>query len=82
MNRVKLLQRVTTDHAILAGKPVVKGTRIPVAVILELIAEGADHQEILADYPDLDRQDITAALLFGSRLADFEELRVETSAAH
>ncbi len=63
------------------GKPVIKGTRIPVTTILGMLAEGATEQEVLDDYPDLKTDDIAAALSFAAQVADFEDLRVETEVA-
>jgi uncharacterized protein (DUF433 family) len=59
-----LLTRITFNPDILAGKPIVRGLRISVAMILELLAKGATMQEILEDYPDLEMADIQAVLLY------------------
>lgn len=61
-----LLQRITFDKEILGGKPIVRGMRIPVDMILELLAKGATSQEILEDYPELEPDDIRAALLYAA----------------
>jgi uncharacterized protein (DUF433 family) len=58
-----LLTRITFNPDILAGKPIVRGLRISVAMILELLAKGATMQEILEDYPDLEMADIQAVLI-------------------
>lgn len=71
-------KRIVTDPRILMGKPVIKGTRIPVTAILGMLAEDATKQEVLDDYPDLRTQDIAATLSFAAQVADFEDLRVET----
>lgn len=63
-----LLQRITFDREILGGKPIVRGMRIPVDMILELLAKGATSQEILEDYPELEPDDIRAALLYAHHL--------------
>lgn len=55
------------------GKPVVKGTRIPVYVVLNLLAEGYDTRKILREYPDLTRQDILSAIEYASQFTRFEE---------
>jgi uncharacterized protein (DUF433 family) len=60
----KLLSRITIDKGILCGNPIIRGMRISVAMILELLAKGSSMQEILEDYPDLDVADIHAALLY------------------
>jgi uncharacterized protein (DUF433 family) len=53
-----LLQRITFDQRILHGKPLIRGLRISVEMILELLAKGAGGQEILEDYPELEPEDI------------------------
>jgi uncharacterized protein (DUF433 family) len=63
-----LLQRITFDKEILAGKPVVRGLRLSVDMILELLAKGATPQEILEDYPELEVDDLRAALLYAHHL--------------
>ncbi|MBD2485585.1 DUF433 domain-containing protein [Planktothrix sp. FACHB-1365] len=62
-----LLQRVTLDLNICHGKPCIRGLRYPVELILELLSSGMSIEEILADYEDLERDDILAALLFATR---------------
>jgi uncharacterized protein (DUF433 family) len=57
-----LLSRIAFDQKVLAGKPIIRGLRISVAMILELLAKGATMQEILEDYPGLEMADIDAAL--------------------
>ena len=63
-----LFQRVTLDLNICHGKPCIRGLRYPVEFILELLSSGMTIEEILADYDDLERDDILAALLFATRL--------------
>ena len=70
----KLLSRITFDLNILAGKPIIRGMRISVAMILELLSKGASMQEILEDYPDLEIADIQAALHYAYRLVANEEV--------
>jgi uncharacterized protein (DUF433 family) len=60
----ELLNRITFNKAILNGKPLIRDMRISVEMILELLAKGATAQEILEDYPDLEPDDIRAALLY------------------
>ncbi len=64
-----LSDRIVVDPAILAGKPVVRGTRIAVEFILELLAAGQSEHEILTNYPGLTREDILACLAYASYLA-------------
>jgi len=64
-----LLNRITIDPDISHGKPTIRGLRYPVETILELLSSGMTVDEILADYEDLEREDILAALAFAARLA-------------
>jgi uncharacterized protein (DUF433 family) len=63
-----LLQRITFDHRILRGKPLIRGLCISVEMILELLAKGASGQEILEDYPELEPEDIQATLSYTQHL--------------
>ncbi len=63
-----LLSRITIDPEIAHGKPVIRGLRYPVQTILELLSAGMSFEDILADYPDLEREDLLAALAFSSDL--------------
>ena len=58
--------RIETDQNVLAGRPAIKGTRLPVSFILELLAAGSSETAILANYPRLCVDDIRACLLFAS----------------
>ena len=64
------LHRITSNPSVLGGKPAVRGLRISVSDILDLLASGADRREILEDYPYLEDGDITAALEYASRSAN------------
>src|SRR5258708_25353299 len=64
-----LLSRITIDPAVCHGKPCVRGLRYPVETLLELLSSGMTHEEILADYEDLEREDLLAVLAFAARLA-------------
>ncbi|MBY0232526.1 MAG: DUF433 domain-containing protein [Gemmataceae bacterium] len=59
-----LLSRITIDPDICHGKPCVRGLRYPVETLLELLSSGMTHDEILADYPDLERDDLLAVLAY------------------
>jgi uncharacterized protein (DUF433 family) len=61
-----LLERITLDPEIRSGKPVIRGTRITVSDILEYLAGGMSEAEILEDFPDLQTEDISAALTFAA----------------
>lgn len=63
-------QRITIDPRICHGKPCVRDLRYPVTMILELLASGMSHEEILGDYPDLEEEDIRACLHDAARLSD------------
>lgn len=69
------LHRITVDATICGGRPTIRGLRIRVKDVLELLAAGADRAEILADYPYLETDDITAVLEFASRQSDHPVLR-------
>jgi uncharacterized protein (DUF433 family) len=64
-----LLSRITIDPAICHGKPCVRGLRYPVETLLELLSSGMTFDEILADYEDLQREDLLAVLTYAARLA-------------
>lgn len=66
--------RITIDPAICHGKPCIRGLRYPVENILEWLAAGMSIEEILADYEDLEREDIIAALAFAARLSRVKRL--------
>ncbi len=68
----ELLDRIVVDPNILAGKPVIKGTRIPVYLIIQLIATGMNIKDVLKEYPELEEDDVKAALLYASRLLERE----------
>jgi uncharacterized protein (DUF433 family) len=63
---MKLAERITIDPDICHGKPCIRGLRYPVETILELLSSGMTTDEILADYEDLEREDILAALSFAA----------------
>ncbi len=63
-----LIDRITIDPQICHGKPCVRGLRYPVEFLLELLSSGMTHDEILADYDDLERNDLLAVLESSSAL--------------
>ena len=75
MHVTNLVDRITIDPAICHGKPCVRGLRYPVEVILELLSAGMTIDDILADYEDLEREDILAVLAFAARLAQVKRLQ-------
>jgi uncharacterized protein (DUF433 family) len=68
----ELMGRIVVDPEVLVGKPVIKGTRIPVYLIIEFLANGLTQEEILDQYPTLKKEDIKAALLYASKCLDRE----------
>ena len=64
-----LSERIVVDPKILAGKPVIRGTRLALEFILELLAAGESEGDILGNYPGLTREDILACLSYASYLA-------------
>lgn len=66
--------RIEINPDILLGKPVVRGTRIPVYIIVNLIAQGKSVEYILGEYPDLTKEDIRATLAFAAEQVNFTEV--------
>ena len=69
-----LFQRITFNQGVLGGKPTIRGLRISVEMILELLTKGATEQEILEDYPELEQYDLRAALLYAHHLVAGETI--------
>ena len=69
-------ERIIVDPSICHGKPVIRGLRYPVETILELLSAGMTVDEILADYEDLEREDILATLAFAARLSQVKRLEL------
>ena len=67
MTDQQLLERITLNPGVMAGKPVIRGTRLTVDYILNLLAHGMTTTEILDEYEGLTREDVQACLLFASR---------------
>jgi len=63
---LELTDRITLNPEIRSGKPIIRGTRITITDILEYLAGGMSEDEILADFPDLQLEDIRAALAFAA----------------
>lgn len=66
--------RITVDPEVLVGKPTIRGMRISVEQILKALAAGVSVKEILQDYPELEEEDIKAALLYASQLVEEERV--------
>jgi len=71
---MNLSERITIDREICHGKPTIRGLRYTVESILELLSSGMDIEEILADYEDLEREDILAALDYARRLSQINRI--------
>lgn len=69
-----LLKRIVVNPKIMVGKPVIKGTRIPVEAILRKLAQNIDTKEILEDYPRLTKEDIKAAIMYAESLVENTEV--------
>lgn len=82
MEDQKLLQRIIVNPKVIVGKPVIKGTRLTVEYVLNLLAHGATIAEILNEYKDLTPEDIQACILFATRFMEnttFMPLTMETA---
>jgi uncharacterized protein (DUF433 family) len=69
-----LLSRITVDPNICHGKPCVRGLRYPVEFLLELLSGGMTVEQVLADYPDLEADDLRAAFAYGARLSQVKRV--------
>lgn len=67
---MQLLERITVEPGKCGGRPCVRGQRLRVTDVLELLSHGASHAEILRDYPFLEEDDILACIAYASRLTD------------
>jgi len=70
----RLLQRISVNPAVCSGKPVIRGTRILVTNILSMLGAGYDFERVQEAYPELTREDITAALEYASAIIDEEKI--------
>lgn len=75
----ELLTRITIDPAICHGKPTIRGLRYPIDFVLELFSSGMSSEAILADYPDLEPDDLRAVFAYATRLSQIK--RIELHAA-
>lgn len=74
VSEVELLARITTDPSICHGKPCIRGLRYPVEFILEMLSGPTSVEQFLADYPDLQADDVRAAMAFGARVSRVNRL--------
>ena len=77
----KLLQRISVDPNICFGKPCIRGTRIWVSLLLDFLADGMSFDEILAEYPQLTKDDILSAIAYGAEMSreHYVEIAMETA---
>jgi len=74
MSNDELLSRITIDPALCHGKPCVRGLRYPVEMLLELLSSGMTTEQILADYSDLEADDLRAVYAYAARLSRVQRI--------
>ncbi len=74
--KIERLKRITVEEGKCGGRPCIRGLRIRVSDVLELLAAGASVEEILSDYPFLEREDVLAAIEYAAHQADHSVLQV------
>jgi len=74
MSDQNLLERITIAPKVMVGKPVIRGTRIPVGLILKMLGQGISTEEILREYPRLEKMDIDAAITYAARVIEHEDV--------
>ena len=82
MNREELLSRITIDPKVCFGKPCIRGHRIWVSLILDLLASGVSSEEILDDYPGIEEADVRACIAYGAEMARERSVEVPLGDAH
>ena len=82
MTRQELLKRIWIDPRRCFGKPCIRGHRIWVSLILDLLASGMSPQEVLQEYPQLDPLDIQACIAYGAEMADERFVEIPLEPAH
>ena len=76
-----LLQRISIDPGVCFGKPCIRGTRIWVSLILDFLANGMSIEEILAEYPQLTKEDVRAAIAYGAEMSRERYVEIPTETA-
>ncbi|MBK9335847.1 MAG: DUF433 domain-containing protein [Lewinellaceae bacterium] len=71
---MNLLNRITLNPNVCFGKPTIRNMRYPVEMILDLLSAGMTENELLEDYPDLEREDIRACLVFAAKLTQVKSI--------
>lgn len=74
MSRQELLSRITINSKVMVGKPTIRGLRITVDQVLKALAGGLSIEELLEDYPELEKEDIQAVLLHAAELVEEEQV--------
>ncbi len=74
MEKVNITDRITVQPGVMVGKPTIRGMRITVEQLLKALANGITADQLLNDYPELEKEDIRAALLYASQLVDEERV--------
>jgi len=69
-----ILQRISIDPKVMTGKPVIRGTRVPVELIVRMLAQGFPEADILREYPRLQPEDIRAALAYAAHVLAQEDV--------
>ena len=69
-----LLERIVVDPNVMVGKPVIRGTRVPVELVVRMVAQRIPEQEILREYPRLVSEDIRAALTYAAEVVAQEDI--------
>ena len=82
MTREELLSRITIDPKVCFGKPSIRGHRIWVSLILDLLASGMNSEEILDEYPGIEEADIRACIAYGAEMARERYVEVPLGDAH
>ena len=78
MTREELLSRISIDPAVCFGKPCIRGHRIWVSLILDFLASGSSVEEILEDYPGLERADVLACIAYGAEMSRERYVEIPT----
>jgi uncharacterized protein (DUF433 family) len=79
--RERILEHISINPKVCFGKPVIKGTRIWVSLILDFLANGMSVEEILSEYPHITREDVLACITYGAEAADDRFIEVPISGA-
>ncbi len=72
MQNSDMFERILSDPEICHGKPCIKGTRIPVYLLVSLVAEGEEPDKIISDYPSVSHDDIKMAMRYAAKLCEYE----------